>query len=108
MSSNIFASNSTTTNIAFIRVDFNVGEITPEESQAIAKDVDACMFDTNLTTYPGTMYDGGDWRFGTPNFSVFYNENDNTEKLKKLFFKLKLRHPEFKILSQPTSLSFYE
>lgn len=99
------SNSSTTTNISFTRVDFNVGDITPEEAQAIEKDVNACMFDTNISTYPATMYDGGDWRFGTTNFTVFHEQNDN-EKLKKLFFKLKLRHPDFKILSQPTTLSF--
>lgn len=98
----LYASNSTTTNIAFIRVDFNVGEITPEEAQAITKDIDKYTIDTNPMMHHSTMYDGAHWRDGTVNFSVFYNENDDEdEKLKKLFFKIKLRHPEFIIISQP-------
>lgn len=99
---------SSTTHISFIRVDFNVGELTSEEARAIEKNVNACMSDTNLIMYPSTMYDGEDFRFGTPNFSVFYNENDGQEKLKKLFFKLKLHYPEFKIISKPEHLSFRE
>jgi len=102
MSSNIFASNSTTTSISFTSIDFNVGEITPEEAQAIAKDIDKYTLDTNPIMYHSTMYDGAHWRENTVNFSVFYSENDDSEKLKKLLFKIKLRHPEFKIISQPT------
>lgn len=94
--------NSSTTNISFIRVSFNVGEITTEEAQSIAKDIDSYTIDTNPMMCHSTMYDGAHWRDGTINFSVFYNENDDAEKLKKLFFKIKLRHPEFTIISQPT------
>lgn len=94
--------NSTTTNISFVRIDFNVGETTYEEAASIAKDIDAYTLDSNPMMYHSTMYDGAHWRHNTINFSVFYNENDDTEKLKKLFFKIKLRHPEFKIISQPT------
>ncbi len=94
-------STSSTINISFIRVDFNVGEITPEEAHAIAKDIDNYTLDSNPMMYHSTMYDGAHWRDGTVNFSVFYNENDDDEKLKKLFFKIKLRHPDFKIISEP-------
>lgn len=86
-------SNTSTTNTAFTRTDFTVGEISKKERNAIIKDIEKFM----ILGVPIAQ------RYET--FSVFYNETDAQEEIRKIFFKLKLRYPKFTIRISETAYS---
>lgn len=87
-------SNTSTSNTAFTRTDFTVGEISKKERNAIIKDIEKFM----ILGVPIIAQ-----RYET--FSVFYNETDDQEEIRKIFFKLKLRYPKFRIRISETTYS---
>lgn len=97
-----YTSNSTTTSISFNRVEFTIGDATDKEAQAIFEDIYKFTMDTNPIRGQNDAYKQGRWKNSLGYFTVFYVEGEDTDRLKRLFFKIKLRHPEFTLVPPRT------
>lgn len=92
--------NISTSTTTFIRTDFTVGIITEEEEISIIKDIKKFMISTPQF---GGITVASLVNFKT--FSIFYSSTNDREEINKLFFKLKLRFPEFVIRTHETTYS---
>lgn len=91
--------------LSFIRVEFEVGYLSLEEEQNLNKIIAKSILDIDDESVSLNTLSSSNLQPIT--FSILYDEESDTKKIDRLFFKLKLQYPAFKILKGADRLSFY-